>query len=226
MIANKKTKNSPLLIASLAILVVAGLIGVFVIFVVQMRDEARRSSAIGRLAQLSFALHNYYYRHETLPPLCLRDDGGEPLHSWRTLLLPEIEKGDVFDQLDLSQSWNSPHNRSVMEKASEFTWSAFTRDGNRDSPGLTHLMALVGPDSLWDPATGLPKGPLEQHPKAVLLISVPTSNVEVMAPRDITQRELIARVEEGQEILYVTADRDTYGAVQVEDGKPKFVPRR
>ncbi len=212
--------------AIIAILVVAGLIYALVILAMRTREEARRQSAIGRLAQLSYGLHHYNYRNGTLPPLYLRDDAGERLHSWRTLIFPDLEYGHVFDQLDLTQAWNSLHNRNVVENARQMPWAFFTRDTNTASTGLTHITALLGPDSIWDPATGLPKGTIQQYPSAVLLISLPTSNLPVMEPRDITPEELRARVGEGQEVLYVTANRETYGIVQVENGRLLFVPRR
>ena len=208
------------------------IIGMFVVAallcagVMRMREEARQLSAIGRLGQLSLALQNYHSRHGTLPPLCLRDDANEPLYSWRTLVLPKLDLGDVFDQIDFSQAWNSPHNRDVVANAPKWDWCYFTRDSNTDPSGLTHMMALLGSDSIWDPATGLPKGAIQQHPNAVLLISVPTSNVEVIKPRDITEEELRTRVEEGQDVFYVTANRKTYGMVCIRNGRLAFVPRR
>jgi hypothetical protein len=64
---------------------------------------------------------------------------------------------------------------------------------------------------------------MREHPNAILLVSIPESNVEPLQPKDITEDEVRKLVEDGQEVLFIVADvRDGYGIVKLEDGKLVF----
>ncbi len=58
------------------------------------------------LKQLGLAMHNYHSIEKLLPPAYTMDIHGNRLHSWRTLLLPYLENGDLYRRIDLSRSWN------------------------------------------------------------------------------------------------------------------------
>ncbi len=86
-----------------------------------------------------------------------------------------------------------------------------------------HIFALVGPDSIWEAATGLPKGTTAEHPNAILLISVPKSDIEPLQPSDITEDEVRQMVDNGEEVLFIKANAPYgYGVVTVEGGKLAF----
>ena len=42
------------------------------------------------MQRIGKALHAYHDEHGALPPACLRDAEGKPLHGWRTLLVAEF----------------------------------------------------------------------------------------------------------------------------------------
>jgi hypothetical protein len=56
-------------------------------------------------------------RHGTLPLACTVDADGNPLHSWRVLLLPYLGEEELFDKIRLDEPWNSPHNRQFHDRA-------------------------------------------------------------------------------------------------------------
>jgi hypothetical protein len=70
--------------------------------------------------------------------------------------------------------------------------------------------------------TGLPKGPTWKNLNAVLLISIPQSNIHPLEPRDITESELRALVENGNEALFINSNNNGYGIVQVDGGRLEF----
>ena len=222
---NSITKTSRMRLTTLAVLFVAvgSVLVVAVCMVRRAQRDARRSSAYGRLCQMRVALQNYESEHGTLPPLVLRDDLGEPIHSWRALVLPYLEVGSLR-RLDLSQPWNSDHNRKIIEDAPSSDWGYFARDHLPDeSSPVTHIFALLGATSIWEPTTVLPKGATEERPNAILLVSVPTSTVEPMQPGDITEGEVRKIVENGHEVLFVMADTPHgYGVVTVEHSSLTF----
>ncbi len=187
------------------------------------RQEARRSTAYGRLYQMRAVLQLYEQQHGRLPPLCLRDNQGKPIHSWRALILPHVQI-ESLNGLDLSEPWDSAHNRRIIENTPPGEWTYFARDVPSDqSPASTHILALLGADSIWEATTGLPKGTTGEHPNAILLISVPESNIEPMQPGDITEDAVRELVEDGQEVLFITAGTGHgYGVVKIEGGRLVF----
>ena len=189
----------------------------------QARRDGRRCNAYDRLGQMRLALQNYEAEHGKLPPLTLRNKQGEPNFSWRGLILPYLES-DFFKQIDLSQPWNSERNRKVVEAIPLREWTWFARDRDvKESPAATHIMAYLGPNSMWDGTTGLPKGKTEEHPKAILLISIPQSQIEPLQPGDITEEEVRTLIEDGQEVLFMMANTSGgYGIVGIEHGKLTF----
>lgn len=218
-----KSSKARWVVAAVLIVVVGSLLVTFVIAARQARHAANRLCAYGRMCQMRLALHNYAHTYGTLPPLYLRDEQGKPIHSWRALVVPFVEI-DALEQINLSEPWNSDHNRKIIENVPlrEWTWFARDRSPSR-SPAYTHIMALLGADSAWDVKTGLPKETNEFDPDLILLISVPESTIEPMQPGDITEGEVRKMVEDGKEILFIRdGGRHTYGVVMIEDGKLVF----
>jgi hypothetical protein len=51
----------------------------------------------------------YCNEHGYLPAYTV-DKNGNPLHSWRVLLLPYIEEGELYKKIRLGEPWNSEYN--------------------------------------------------------------------------------------------------------------------
>ena len=169
------------------------------------------------------ALALYESDHGTLPPLCLRDNLGRPIQSWRALILPPWGFG-ISTQLNLSQPWNSDFNRQIIDSIPPGDWVWFARDRAEMKPPVsTHILAYLGRGSIWDAKTGLPKGKIKEHPDAIMLIWVPQSSLHPLQPGDITEEEVRERVEKGEEILFCAADEGyRYGIVTIERGELVF----
>ena len=55
-------------------------------------------------------------RNKHFPPAAICDKDGRPLLSWRVAILPYIDQEDLYKQFHLDEPWDSPHNRSLIEK--------------------------------------------------------------------------------------------------------------
>jgi hypothetical protein len=187
------------------------------------KARAERITAIGRLSQMRLALEIYEGDHGTLPPLYLRDDLGIPIQSWRALILPQLGLGNST-QLNLSQPWNSDHNRHIINSVPSQFWVRFAlRTEQMTSPASTHILAYLGRESIWDAKTGLPKGKTTEHPNAIMLIWIPRGHLHPLQPGDITEEEVRERVAKGHEVLFSAAgDRGRYGNVTIEQGELAF----
>ena len=75
------------------------------------REAARRMQCVNHIKQIVLAFHNYHDAHGALPPLHTVNEEGEPLHSWRVLILPYIGHQTLYGQIRLDEPWDSEHNR-------------------------------------------------------------------------------------------------------------------
>ncbi|MCA9132260.1 MAG: DUF1559 domain-containing protein [Planctomycetales bacterium] len=55
------------------------------------------------------AVQTYEQRHGRLPAIVF-DEQGQPLHSWRALILPYLGEQQLASAYHLDEPWNSPHN--------------------------------------------------------------------------------------------------------------------
>jgi Protein of unknown function (DUF1559) len=62
------------------------------------------------------AMFNYESRHGRLPPAVVYGLDGQPLYSWRVLMLPYIEQNALYEQFHLDEPWDSPHNITLLPK--------------------------------------------------------------------------------------------------------------
>ncbi len=67
------------------------------------RPAARRSACMNNIPQISLALINYESANGHFPPPYTTDDDGNPLHSWRVLILPFLEENELYGQINLNR---------------------------------------------------------------------------------------------------------------------------
>jgi len=128
-----------------AILCLAGCL-VFAPCLVTVRDGEGWQWSAARLKQIGLALHSYHDIYGRLPPAVKRSNEGQPLYSWRVLLLPFLEQQSLFNQFDLDEPWDGPHNKPLLEKIPKCYTLRMWRS---DIAGLTHYQAFVGPGTAF-----------------------------------------------------------------------------
>ena len=67
-----------------------------------------------RFKQIGHALHNYAEVYGGFPPAYTTDENGNPLHSWRTLLLPYLDQQGLYERIDFSKPWDDPANAEAL----------------------------------------------------------------------------------------------------------------
>jgi hypothetical protein len=85
----------------------------------QTGRRVHRLQCASRLHELGAALRQYRMDYGELPPLAVRDASGQPLLSWRVLLLPYLEQQSLYEEFRLHEPWDSPHNRELLAQRPE-----------------------------------------------------------------------------------------------------------
>ena len=91
------------------IAIIAVLIALLLPAVQQAREAARRSQCQNNLKQIGLALHNYHDVHNLFPMAFIRENnvtgasGQTEAWCWATMILPQLEQGNLFDQLGVTR---------------------------------------------------------------------------------------------------------------------------
>ncbi len=94
------------------IAIIAILVALLLPAVQQAREAARRSSCKNNLKQIVLAMHNYSDVHEMFPPGSI-GSAGQNGFGWGTFILPYIEQGPLYDQLDLNKPQRAFDHRAA-----------------------------------------------------------------------------------------------------------------
>lgn len=79
-------------------------------------SPARQSASMTNLRRIALALHNYHDVFRAFPAAFSADENGEPLLSWRVHILPFVDANELYQQFNLSEPWNSPHNQALIAR--------------------------------------------------------------------------------------------------------------
>ena len=102
-----------------------GLLWGAIVTVIWMREQSARSHC--NLAGIAYALHCYHDEHGRFPPAFLRSPDGQPLLSWRVLILPYLEHPELYHEFRLDETWDSPHNIQLLKQMPYAYKAAWTR---------------------------------------------------------------------------------------------------
>ena len=189
-----KPQRSPITLA-LVILSLALLVAMLVPGVQAARESARRAQCMNNLKQLALSVLNYDQQHVRLPPACIADKSGNPMHSWRVLTMPYLESNAFYGMYRLNEPWDGPNNKKLL--ASRFPVHTCMSDATARAPGatLTSYVAVVGPGTAWDAGKprSVDKGDFgKDASKTILLVEVANSGIHWMEPKDLSIDDLQA----------------------------------
>lgn len=112
------------------------------------------------MIELVAAIKNYDIDNNHLPHYAILDQQGKPLLSWRVLLLPQLGYQKLFQSFRMNEPWNSEHNIALIPQIPEVYRPVEVLEldhetgrqliKTRTRPGLTHIVAMRGPGSVFD----------------------------------------------------------------------------
>lgn len=154
-----------------------------------MVEGAKMAEQAGKMAidsanliRLGLALQDYVANHKHLPPAALYSPTGQPLLSWRVALLPYLDRKNLYQRFNLSESWDGPNNQKLLQEMPE----VFGRSGS-NPPGFTcSYRAIVGPGTCFEGTQGLPLAAISDGPAQTMAVIKATTAVPWTKPDEIT----------------------------------------
>ena len=104
------------------------------------RASAMRVQSTNNLKKIGLAMHNYYNANKHFPLPASFGKDGKPLLSWRVYVLPYIDQNALFKQFHLDEPWDSPHNRTLIDKMP----SVYRLPMSKTEKGRTNYLLPVG----------------------------------------------------------------------------------
>lgn len=83
----------------------------------QILKRQKFSEKTARAREIAVGLLKYEEKHGSFPPAYTVDEKGNPMHSWRVLILPFINQRNLHRLFRMDEPWNSPHNLEVAENS-------------------------------------------------------------------------------------------------------------
>jgi len=141
------------------------------------------------MKMVALGLHNHHTNRGYLPSHTEHDANGTPLNSWRFQLIPYMEQlGEVMGPLwsaGRKLPWNAPQNKPFAD----MPYYPYTFDKN-DNDLTTHIFAVIGPGTLFDPKSYDSRAPLQGT--VIALLEVADSKTHWMQPGDYDVTPLLA----------------------------------
>jgi hypothetical protein len=202
------------------------------------RAVARRTMCANNMKQIGLALQDYRKAKGRYPPAQTLDRDGQPMHSWRLLILPFLGLDDLYNACNLNEPWDGPSNAKFT--AGTPVAMFVCPSDHLLAPGsggtMTSYLAVVGPGTPWgDVASGRPGSPANSSDKRVLVVEAANSGIAWGQPQDLTLEEACRGIgdEPGQRISSKHGDfsgwpfyHDAVAGAHVlrADGSVQFLP--
>ena len=186
------------------------------------------------LKNIALALHNYHNDYGCFPPAYVADKNGRPMHSWRTLILPYLERRDIYDAYDFNEPWDGPNNI----KLSDISFDYYHCPANKENgKAVTNYVAVVGSGTVWSGERGTKiEAITDGTNNTILLVELADTDIGWTEPRDITLEEAMGKcaVDEVSvpsskhhtEATYLFKSLPIAGCIAMADGSVRILHKR
>jgi hypothetical protein len=164
-------------------ILVAVFLGFMLLVISSLQQMAvRPASCQNNLRMVALALQLYHDTYNSFPPAYIADADGNPMHSWRVLLLPFLEQKALYNHYRFDEPWNSPNNAQIGQLILRVYQCPSDK---RDLPTTSYL-AVIGSETIWPGAIATKMSDIKDGPaNTILLVEVHNSGIPWMEPRDL-----------------------------------------
>ena len=199
-----------------------------------MSETTRCVSCKNNMRQFGLALHSYHETYGCFPPAYVTDSQGNRMHSWRTLLLPYIERMSLYQQYHLDEPWNGSNNAKL--DTDDLRWVMCCLSADRKKRDHPYYVAITGPGTAWPGERGLKKEEITDGlDKTVMLVEWVDSDISWLEPRDVPiekalgppgGKTAVPASNHYEKATYFSKKRPLAGHVLFADGSVRMIPYR
>lgn len=150
-------------------------------------------------AAITEAMRAYCLEHGHYPPAYSVDENGNPLHSWRVLILPYFDEktysvfhdgplpSEVYSQIRLDEPWDSEHNRqAALQMPKCYQNSTLKEDGK------TNCQMIIGERCLSNGPDHRTANEINVAGRPVIFFVDAYPTVDWMSPNDLSYEDMMA----------------------------------
>jgi hypothetical protein len=108
-----------------------------------LTSREARTRTLKNLIRIGKAINDYVAKYGQFPPRAIRGDSGDFGLSWRVAILPQLGHEALYNQFRLYESWDSPHNKQLLDQIPPEFQSPERFDSS------TNYLAVAAPDSVF-----------------------------------------------------------------------------
>src|SRR5262249_17806187 len=139
----------------------------------------------GHLKQIGLALENYHAVYGSLPPAYIADAKGRPMHSWRVLILPYLDRSDIYSKYDFNEPWDGPNNSKLAALMPDCCRSPSR--SSKQPKTETSYVAIVGSETMWPGGKSVSLSDIaDGTSNTVAVVEIENSGIHWMEPRDLS----------------------------------------
>ena len=184
------------------------------------REAARRAQCSNNLKQIGLALHNYHDVYKTFPPAYIPDKDGEPMHSWRVLILPFLEQQPLYEQYDFNEPWDGPNNSQLANVMIQTYQCPSSPEGQT----TTNYLAISGKGTVFNNGDGSKiQDILDGTSNTVIVAEVAGANINWMEPRDFDAAAMSMAINGAQDGSSISSFHPGGAQVLFADGSVRFL---
>lgn len=116
-----------------------------------LQSSHAHSHRLRNLEKIAAALNAYAADHGSYPPPVVHGPDGQPLHSWRVLILPYLGEEKLYESYDFNAPWDSPQNQGLIARMPAVYRPASGMGPIGSSTEAAYVL-LTGPGTLFPPA--------------------------------------------------------------------------
>ncbi len=152
----------------------------------RMTDRgSRRTYCQNNMREIAQVILTYQNKNGRLPPPYVADENGKPLYSWRVLILPYLERGDIAALWKFDEPRDSPNNKPLSDTYLD-VFRCFSDVGDGTRKPLTNYVAVVGPGTAWEEDAKLNTASFKDGAgNTLLLVEIADSDIHWAEPRDL-----------------------------------------
>jgi hypothetical protein len=112
----------------------------------------RKLTSTNNMKLIGLCMLGHEQANGAFPPAYRADDNGKPLLSWRVLILPYLQKNDLYKQFHLDEPWDSEHNKKLIDKMP----AAYQSPGSKLSgQGKSNYLTVRGEGTMFPGKDGI-----------------------------------------------------------------------